>query len=305
MTEQTCGCGRPIGDTAYRCTACKNHLKRKLEDVARIAGDITLTVARLDRVSRTAGRGDDLGWWRRSDYIDPRRPGTNLAVRSTTDRSASPPTPTPPRLEAAERHDAAVGELGTWARLIQEERGLTPWCGHGSCIDIFFKGRLIAGPQCAWMAKPPHPLVQMVAILADNLEWLRHQRYADEAWPALLATCGELVRVIDTRSPDELVGLCACGTARYSTDQACARCGETDLQYDREALEAAKEDYRVTASEAARWIASMGLVRDPGKLRHLIIVWAERGHLTRDGEGCYRYGDVLNRVLASPALLRA
>lgn len=310
MTEQTCGCGRPIPDTAYRCTACANHLKRKLDDVAKIAGDITLTVARLDRVSRTGGRGDDLGWWRRSDYIDPRRPATNLAVRGATSRSAMAPVPTPPRLGAAERHDAAVNEIGTWARLVAEERGLQIepvrfWrlgCLHGRCARVHAGHE--AGVTCP-LVLADHPLRTALAFLAGSVEWLRHQRFAEEAWPKLEAACADLERVLDTWTATELVGLCACGTGRYSTDQACTRCGETDLQYDREALEAAKEDYRVTASEAARWIASMGLVRDPGKLRHLIIVWAERGHLTRDGGGCYRYGDVLNRVLASPALLRA
>ena len=184
-------------------------LRRHLEDVAKIAGDITITVARLDQIARTgAGQPDDLGWWKGDDGFDPtRRPATNLAIRGTTDRSALAPYKTPPRLDAAERHDAAVGEIYGWVRVITGDRGV--------------------GPSTATTAGRTHPLAVACDWLADQLEYARHQPWADEAWPALLAACGELVRIVDQRAHGELVGMCHCGLAVYSDQTGpCRRCGE-------------------------------------------------------------------------------
>ena len=110
MTEPqapTCRrCARPMRhDTALICSQCASMLRRHLEDVAKIAGDITITVARLDRVTRSGGGSDDLGWWKGDDGFDPnRRPATNLAVRGTTDRSALAPLSTPGSYPGGELH---------------------------------------------------------------------------------------------------------------------------------------------------------------------------------------------------------
>lgn len=260
-SEHTCArCDRPMRhDTALVCSPCGRLLRRHLEDVARVAGEITITVARLDRVLRIGGRPDDLGWWRSPDALEP--------------------MPLPVNLDAAERHDAAVAELLTWARAIGEERLWPDWSAY------------------------PHKLEALARFLAEQVDWLRHQPYADEAWPALLAACAELRRVVDTHVPADLAGLCACGTARYADERACRRCGTEGLAYTRADMEAQMQDAAVTASEAAQWIAHMGLIADTGRLRKLIWAWADRGHLAPvDDVPRYRFGDVLGRVLASPAL---
>lgn len=255
-------------DTALIDAPCANLLRRHLEDVAKIAGDITLTVARLDRVNRGHGPQEDLGWWKADNALE--------AI------------PMPVDFDKARRHDAAVGELGTWARHIASERGLPV---YGS-------------------SHRDHPLKVLAEWIAGQLEWLRHRPEADEAWPALLSACVELVRVVDTRLPGELVGMCACGTARYSTEGTCPRCRAEDLAYNRADLDAGRDDLLVTATEAARYVADSGLILgtkgSTDRLRKLIWAWADRGHLTPvDEVPRYRLGDVLKRVLDSPALLRA
>lgn len=274
MSEHNCRrCEKPMRhDTALVCSSCSNMLRRYLQDVAKVAGDITLTVARLDNVARGAGSAEDLGWWKTGDALE--------AISMPVD------------LERAARHDAAVGELTTWVRLIAEHRGE---------LRRVWEGRTDRGPALM------HPLRQATVWLVDNLEWLRHQPFADEAWPSLLAASGELLRVVDTaRDVGDIVGLCSCGTARHATDTKCKRCGALELEHDRGALDAATGAAVVTASEAARWVADMGLVTDTGKLRKLIWAWADRGHIAAvDDVPRYRFGDVLSRVMDSPALLRA
>lgn len=273
MTDHTCArCDRPMHhDMALIDAPCANLLRRHLQDVAKIAGDITLTVARLDRVPRT-GSVDDLGWWKHDNALE--------AI------------PLPYRPEAAERHDAAVNELATWARLISEERNMT--------IPSYWRVTALG------TITRSHPLYRAATFVAANLEWLRHHRDAETAVLSLLVSCADLANVVDTRSPGELVGMCSCGTARYSTDAACTRCHTVELAHDRNDLDKGRDEFVVTASEAARYVADSGLVSDTTKLRKLIWAWADRGHLTAvDDVPRYRLGDVLDRVMASPALLRA
>lgn len=94
MTEApTCDrCGRRIVDTAYVCPDCARELRRDLETVAKVAGEVATTVAKLARL----GAGG-----RRSD----------------------PQPPLPVNLDAGAEHDAAVTVLTTWARHIHEASG--------------------------------------------------------------------------------------------------------------------------------------------------------------------------------------
>ena len=258
-TEHTCTrCARPMRhDTALVCASCGRHLRHRLEDVARVAGEITITVARLDRVLRI-GRPDNLGWWKAGDALEP--------------------MPMPANLEAAERHDRAVMELLSWMRTIGEERGQWPdWDAHS------------------------HKLEALARFLAEQVEWLRHQPYADEAWPAMLSACVELVRVIDTRPMGQLVCLCECETRLYAEPGdavvVCQNCGQAyDVDRARQALLDQGRDLAVTPAEAADLIASWV---DPGadreRVRTLVRQWAHRGLIEADGDGLYRLGPILDR----------
>jgi hypothetical protein len=255
-------------DTALVCAPCGAMLRRHLEAVALIAGDITVTVAKLARVTSGGGGADNLGWWKNPEALEP--------VALIVD------------LDAAARHDAAVGELSTWARLIAEQRG--------EHMPRHFAVSTVG------VSAPRHPLIVLTWYLGERIEWLRHAPFADEAWYALDTACLQLQRVVDTHVRGEIQGLCKCGSALYGPQ--CDRCGpETVVAYSRNEIDAAKENYAVTASEAAAWIARSGIVADSGKLRDMIYKWRDRGFLVPvDETPRYRFGDVLDRVMASPAL---
>lgn len=266
MSESICRCDRPIHDTAYRCTACAKQLRHYLDDVLRIAGDITITVAKLAVVTRGIGAPEDLGWWKNTDALE--------AVPLIVD------------LERGERHDKAVYELSTVARMITEDRGI---------------------PNRRWVAyadRPPkrmHPLAELVLVLSANVEWLRHQPFADDVWTPLLDACSELVRIVDTRPVGKLVCMCPCGKRLYAQEHELAvACPDCDLSYEvagaRADLLTQGRELAVTPAEAADLIA--GWV-DPNanreKVRNLVRQWAHRGLIEAEGDGLYRLGPILDR----------
>jgi hypothetical protein len=266
MSEALCRCDRPIHDTAYVCTRCAAHLGVQLDGVGRIAGDITITVAKLAIVTRGIGLHEDLGWWKNADALE--------AVPLIVD------------LERGERHDAAVMELSTVARMIVEDRGAPNrrWVGYA--------------------ARPPkrmHPLAELVLVLSANVEWLRHQPFADDVWTPLLDACAELVRIVDTRPAGKLVCMCSCGKRLYAQEhEQTVSCSECDLSYEvataRADLLTQGRELAVTPAEAADLIA--GWV-DPNanreKVRNLVRQWAHRGLIEAEGDGLYRLGPILDR----------
>src|SRR5688572_853200 len=100
MSEALCACNRPIHDTAYRCVACASQLRRSLADVARIAGDITITVAKMAKVRRRGAVDIEREWFRGDGALYP--------------------MPMLADLDAGARHDEAANDLTTWARHISE-----------------------------------------------------------------------------------------------------------------------------------------------------------------------------------------
>lgn len=270
MTDQVhrCArCDRPMPhDTALICSPDAAMLRRQLQEVAAVAGDIEAVIGRRATITRPgAGRPDEDGWESHGMALEP--------------------VPPPLALTALLARDAVVGEFSAWARVIAEQRGTeAPTATTAGAL----------GTLAHW--------------LAGQVEWLRHQPVADEAFPALLDACGQARRIVDRRPEGQLVGMCHCGLAVYSDQTGpCKRCGEAvDIGQTREQLLAAMQDRTVTASEAARWVATLGFVTDATRLRKLIWAWADRGHLAPvDDTPRYRFGDVLRRVLDSPALLRA
>lgn len=94
MTDlPTCDrCGQLVHDQSYVCDRCSRDLARDLALVARLAGEVTVTVARLSRTGQPGRRVD-------------------------------PNPPLPVNLSAAYDHSAAVTVLLTWARHVSYERG--------------------------------------------------------------------------------------------------------------------------------------------------------------------------------------
>lgn len=272
MADPTCRCDRPIHDTAYVCPACAAQLRRHLADVERIAGDITLTVAKLGKVRHHPAIEVEHEWYR--------GPG------------ALYPMPLPVDLDAAARHDAAVGELTTWARHVAEERG------HQ-------------------IARGGHPLADAATYLSGALDWLRYRPEAPEAWPVLLSACLTLQRIVDTAAGEVIVGRCDCGRWLYAPEKAdTVRCWGCAVSYDvassRQALRVDLESRRMTGAEIATMAGYLGIA-DRTKARLMIKVWAQRGKLngTRrwtanrtevlDSEPIYRFGDAVPLLMVAYA----
>lgn len=311
MTEASCvRCGRPIHDTAYIDTACEAHLRRALEDVVRIAGDITLTVARLSKVRRRGSADMEREWYRGDGALYP--------------------TPMLVDLDKANRHDAAVGELTTWARHIADTRGivLAPKrhrlaCDHSSCAVIrldakYSRRQTMAGPLCDPPPPAMHDLAVAAGFVAANLGWLRYRQEAEEAWPALLSACHTLERVVDTAAGEVIVGRCPCEHWLYAVEGAsfvrCWGCGTSyDVATSRDALKADLEDRLMTGAEIAKLAGYLG-VADSRKARLMIQVWAQREKLARwrlwtvdkggtvvDVESIFRFGDALPLLMVAYA----
>jgi hypothetical protein len=295
MSEALCACNRPIHDTAYRCTVCESQLRRSLQDVERIAGDITLTVAKLAKVRRRGAADIEREWYR--------------------GEGALYPMPMLVDLDKAARHDAAAGELTTWARHIAEERGreLAPRrhrlaCTHTSCAAV--RKHQAPGPTCALPEPAVHDLAVAARFVASNLSWLRYRPEAEEAWPALQDACLTLERVVDTAAGEVIVGRCPCEHWLYAPERAetvrCWGCGTRyDVASSRADLRENLEDRIMSGAEIAKLAGYLGIA-DTKKARLMIKVWAQRGKLDRrrrwhvntaaevvEIESVYRFGDAL------------
>jgi hypothetical protein len=254
--------------------ACAAQLRRYLGDVRRIAGDITLTVAKFAKVRRHGAFEVVREWYR--------GPG---ALR---------PTPLPVDLDAAARHDAAAGELTTWARHIAETRDM----GDDRKLS-------------------EHPLAYSARLISSNLDWLRYRQESEEAWPALLSACKALERVVDTAAGEVIVGRCPCEHWLYAPEQAstvkCWGCGTVyDVASSREALKHDLGDRLMAGAEIAKLAGYLGIA-DTKKARLMIKVWAQRGKLDRrrrwtasateilESESIYRFGDALPLLMVAYA----
>ena len=92
MSDPTCQrCTRPIADQAYICSPCAAGLAAALTQASALIGELTITVARLDRIGQ-GGR-------------------------------SSGETPLPFAWNASVARNAITNTLTTWARHVSEERG--------------------------------------------------------------------------------------------------------------------------------------------------------------------------------------
>lgn len=302
MSEALCACSRPIHDTAYRCVACALQLRRSLADVARIAGDITITVAKMAKVRRRGAVDIEREWYRGDGALYP--------------------MPMLADLDAAARHDEAANDLTTWARHISETRGVPLpsvrrrlACTHRSCAAA--RKHRQQGPVCAPAPEPIHDLAVAASFVSANLDWLRYRQEADEAWAVLLSACWALERVVDTAAGEVIVGRCPCEHWLYAPERAstvkCWGCGTSyDVTSSRDALKDDLEDRLMAGAEIAKLAGYLGIA-DTKKARLMIKVWAQRGKLDRrrrwtasateilESESIYRFGDALPLLMVAYA----
>lgn len=285
-------CGDRIHDTAYVCARDADWLRADLELVAKVAGEVWTTVARLDRIERL-GRGERVE--------EDTSCGCPQCTSAEEPDGALYPTPWPVSLTAGERHDAAVNELTTWVRHVAETRGIS--------------GPLYATLSASGVQKV-HPLAACAAWLTGQLDWLRHRPEAAEAFDALVGACRVIVGVVD-RSPDKvLVGQCPCQVVREDGEPAqclyavrgaamvtCRDCGTTyNVDSARDLLRRRLDQGLYTAAEIALLSVYLGVAQGRDTTRKLINKWASRGLLVvhdYQGEPAYRFGEVVGRLAAA------
>lgn len=252
----------------YVCQRCSDETRRYLQHVVDLAGEVETNVARLARYATRGGhRAVDV-----DEQAGERQPN---GLR---------PTPLPVDLNASARAATAFNTVVTWARLVGEERGrLVP--------------AVLAGEHAAAVA---------ARFLLGELDWVRHQQFADEANTQLRAAGATVKRIVDRPPDEELVGVCDCGAYLYvrrGRSAVTCVCGLAwDVKESRQSLMDALRDRLVTVAEAATLgvLAFPDLQRD--KVRKLVQSWVRTdrpnhliGQVSADGQR-YPFGEILDRL---------
>jgi hypothetical protein len=283
--EITCDlCGDPTD--GYVCRRDTQQTERYLRDVVDLAGEVETTVARLARYATRAGR-------RAAEVEEPgpgtvnrRQPVEAFGWPASRDRpkpGGLRPGPLPVDLNASNRAAIAFAAVNTWSRWVEQD--------HGGTIPTPSLGQ--------------HPAAAAAAWLIDQLDWMRHQRQAEEAFTQLQAAGATIRRIVDAPPEQVVVGVCDCGTHLYArqgaTTVTCPDCSARwDVEASREGLRETLRGYLVTAAEAAVFLAFFGLTGDRNRSRKTIVMWAQRGlieaHGQVDGGPAYLFGEILDRA---------
>lgn len=330
MTMQTrCDlCGNPTDPTSYACSRCADETAHYLRDAVALAGEVETNVARLARYATNRGRRAPLpAEGERDPMLVNRRHPVPLfawsASRERPKRGGLRQTPLPIDMNASARAADAFNSLTTWARAVAEDRGQPihepvqrQWhgplcnggssCDHGSCHVICDEVKAIRGLMVL------HPAAVAARFLLGQLDWIRRQQFADEAFEQLRAAGATIRRIVDRPADEELVGVCDCGSwlyARRGVRAAVCACGLSwDVQEQREWLMDALRDWLVTAAEATTLCLLAYPQLQRVRLRNLIKSWVRMdrpnhliGRPSEDGPR-YPFGEILDRVSRSVVL---
>lgn len=291
MTDALCAwCRRAVHDQAYICVPCATPTSNALAAVRTVAGDALATIARLDHIVRIGT----------TEHAEPEPDEEEQPARKPA--GALFPTPMLYNPTAARRFDAAVTELLSQARRVEEERGITATihlCRHNTCAAI--AERLAVGPVCA--ARGQHPLAQLASFLASQVDWLRHQRDADENLNALTSACHAIIGLVDRPVDAWFAGECdQCRNALWPNAGAkkirCRDCGATyDAEERRAAMLDRIADVWLEPTQCAHALAMLGVDVKADTIRKWGSPEASRALLaphpeSRPGRPRYRVGSV-------------
>jgi hypothetical protein len=286
MIEPVCDiCGNPTD--GYVCKRDTDETARYLRDVESLAGEVETNVARLARYASRGGRkaaqvDEDRG----PGEINRRQPVEAFgwpAGKERPQRNALRAEPLPVDLNASARAAVAFNDVTTWARTVLDDHG-------GELPD----------PQAG-----EHPVAVAAVFLLEQLPWMRHQRFAAEAFDQLKAAGAVIRRIVDSPPEREIVGICDCGEHLYAhkgaTTVACPQCRlRWDVQTSRENLREALRGRLVTASEAGLFLAFFGITGDRRRSAKTVTMWALRGllvaHGDLDGWPLFLFGEVIDRA---------
>lgn len=285
--DYTCGiCCNPCEPSAYVCQRCTRDAGQHLRG-AELAGEVETTVALLARYAARGGsrtpepipvdppealrgsqRVPEFGW---------------AASREQPQRGALRPTRLIFDPDKSRRAQAAFGAVGTWTKAVEDDRGeMCPEAGRGE-----------------------HQTAVAAAWLQGHLDWMRHQRFAADAFKELRDAGDEIRRIVDSPPGQRIAGVCNCGVTMYARENAnavtCDSCGlDWVVEEAREHLRETLRGYLVTAAEAAWLLAFFGLTGNRDRSRKTIVMWAQRGRVESHGEvggdPAYLFGEILDRA---------
>jgi hypothetical protein len=287
MQQPICDlCGDPTD--GHVCRRCTDETKGYLRNVVDLASEVETNVARQARYATRGGH-------RAAPVDDEDRGPTGVNRRQLVHSFGWPASKDRPRpgalragalpvdLNASARAAYAFNDVTTWARTVEEDRGLVVVVATGQ-----------------------HPAAAAALFLIGQLEWIRQQQFADEANEQLRAAGAVIRRIVDAPAQRLIVGQCDCSAYLYAYDgEKAVTCEDCKLRWDveesREGLREALRGYLMTAAEAAVLLAFFGLAGDRNRCRKTIVMWAQRGRIVSHGEvegdPAYQFGEILDRAV--------
>lgn len=271
----------------YVCRRCTDETGRYLQG-AELSGEVETTVALQARYAVRGGTSSPEPV--PEDAPTALRPSQRAetfawaASREQPTRGALRATRLPVDLNASARAARAFNRITTWARAVNDDRG----------------GEL---PE---PRRGQHHAAAAAAYLLDQLDWIRHQQFAGEAFQELRAAGADIRRIVDSPPEQQIVGRCDCQAYLYARKGAgSVTCSDCNLRWDvatsRQNLWDALPGYLMTASEAALLLMLHGIGnQDRRRWAKTITMWGQRSLISEhgeiDGAPTYLFGDILNRA---------
>lgn len=288
------GCGRPVADQAYLCSACAAVLTRDVGRVADLRAALDDALARRTRLDRPPTPPPASPVVPVDPVLGPvcRRCGHSSCEAARSPSRRRPPEtlrvqPLPVDLDAAGQILELRRVLLGWADWVAAERGL-------------------ARPLDTWKA--------LGSWLADQVEWLRHHPEGPRAADEIGRVVVRVMRFVDRPPSRWYAGPCTtpfldedgllveCDADLYPESGAvqftCPACRAVhDVEHRREWLLDQAQDRLAHAELIARAVTMLDQRVTSAQVRG----WAHRGRLlakSRDAQGrpLYRIGDVLELV---------
>lgn len=280
MTTTLCPCGAELKGDAL-CPACAHVLQVAISDVSAHWIDLDTVKARQTRYGGTGGgRGGE-----KPLPVDARFLGWEA--------------------DGSRLQEAVKNTIGTWGRVVMEERPEFAGPTHDSCLHV----------TCSVLRRSRTPRSDVPAYcryMLGHADWIRTQMWAPEILDELVDAAEQLRRMVDRPADRWFAGICdvsVCLRPLYCKPGAswvtCEACGIAyEVATRREQMLIQAHDRVATASEIARAISWLG---HESVNAERIRKWVERKRLERKGwlvvRGrelpTYRIGDVAALVEAA------
>lgn len=302
-------CDRPVADSVPLCDVCTDEFVSELKTVPGIVADITITAARLARMSNGRNGGKS------AETLLPIQITGKVGVKTATDD----------QLPHRRPYDALVNSLTTWGRHIEDHYRLTipieaaglrglvmaNRCNTGRRDKAAFALSSCTEAECVaiWLACNPQSIRLMPAsheMVADISNAIDRARMAVDRAPEL-RYLGPCPGVLQSGKPCEF-------ELRAESGEQWVRCGRCREQHNIDKIMADAqrriEDRLCTMKQIAGYLGAMGYKIPTSTLhnwnnrppRWLIKRgWLHGNTITtawihRDDPPVYRFGDVLRAV---------